>query len=323
MKKRVLVCGASGFIGRNLFQSFSARQDLEVYGTYLKNNTHSQLELSHHLQQADLTDNNWAKVVTKGMDMVINAAATTDGYGAIAASTDPSSYIDDNIRINNNLIRAAHLNKVSHFIFISCSVLYPGGNIPLKEEEADIYRTHPKYRMGAEMKVFFEDLCRYYSGLNTTKYTIIRPGNLYGSYDKFDLKRGHVLAANIEKVMTAKNQIIVWGDGQERRDFIYIQDFIDFVNKAIEKQQAKYEIFNVANGKTYSVKELVEKIIKISGKKLEIDYDTSKPSIHVNITMNISKAFNVLGWKPNIDLEEGLRQTIRWYLNNKAGSDGK
>jgi GDP-L-fucose synthase len=200
--------------------------------------------------------------------------------------------------------------------------MYPSSLIPHRENEYDLKLIHPKYFMGARMKVFFENLCKFYSSLGDTKYTAIRHTNVYGPYDKFDLKRGHVLSATVEKVMTATDKIVVWGQGQERRDFLYITDLIGFIEQALEKQESGFDLFNVSFGKTYSIKELAQKIVDLSGKKLSIDYDLTKSSIDTVISINNSKARRILGWRPAIDIDAGIRQTIDWYLKNKWSENG-
>ena len=164
--KKVLICGASGFIGRNLFEILPQRSDLDVYGTY---NTRRFSE-SKKLFRVDLTNKESAITVVRGMDVVINASAVTDGSGAVASN--PGRYIADNVRINTNLVESANDNSVSHFIFLSCSILYPAhSNVPVKEDNVDLLIIHPTYRMGARMKLFSEDLCRYFARLSINRLT--------------------------------------------------------------------------------------------------------------------------------------------------------
>ncbi|OGN02041.1 MAG: hypothetical protein A2651_01450 [Candidatus Yanofskybacteria bacterium RIFCSPHIGHO2_01_FULL_42_12] len=308
-KTKVLICGANGFIGRNLFEHFNSDDGYETYGTYFKNKPNV---FSPRIFQADLRDKDEALRATQGMDIVINAAALTDGMGAF----DPTTYIPQNRVINNNLIEAAHINRVKHFIFLSCTVMYPSSERPLKEDEYDLNNVHPKYKEGAQMKLEGECLCLSYANLGITKYTAIRHTNIYGPYDKFDLKRGHVLPATITKVMEAKDKITVWGNEKESRDFLYIDDLAKFIEKAIENQKNNFELFNVGYGKTCSVNKLVQKIIFCSGKKLDVVHDLEKPTVETHMNIDVKKANNVLGWKAEIGLSEGLVITLDWYHNH-------
>jgi GDP-L-fucose synthase len=119
------------------------------------------------------------------------------------------------------------------------------------------------------------------------------------------------------KVMTATNgKIIVWGTGEEERDLLYVSDLIDFVELAINKQESKFELFNVGLGNAISVRDLVKKIIAISGKDILMDYDLTKPSIKTKLCLDISKSGEILGWSPKVSLDEGIKKTMVWYQDN-------
>lgn len=310
MRKKVLVCGASGFIGRNFFEFLSRRADLEVYGTYLTNEDLNKQPPHRRLWRVDFTNLESARKITSGFDIIINAAAMTDGSGAV--KTHPEKYIAASNRINANLIEAAHDNDTPQFIFLSCTMMYPSSSRPLSEEEIELTNIY------AWIKVFAEQLCQFYSKLGRTKYTAIRHSNIYGPYDKFDLNRGHVFGATITKVMTSADggKVIMWGHGSEKRDFLNISDLLKFVELVMDKANHEYDVFNVGLGRSFSVKELVERIVSFSGKKLTIEWDISKPSANNEILIDIRKAERILGWQPTIDLDEGIRQTIDWYLKN-------
>ena len=256
--------------------------------------------------------------VTQNMNIVINAAAMTDGIGVFSEEKRALDYAEANNQINANLSETAHLNGIRHFIFLSCTVMYPSSDIPLSEDGVDMKRVHPKYAVPAEMKIFGEERCRYFSDLDSTKYTVIRHTNIYGPHDKFDLKRGHVLSATIEKAMTLKDnkEIVVWGRGQESRDFLYIEDLADFIRTAIELQKTGFEIFNVGSGKIYSINKLVKIIVACSGKKLKIIHDPAKPTVETQMNICVEKARLVLGWQAKTELDEGILKTIEWYKQN-------
>jgi len=163
-------------------------------------------------------------------------------------------------------------------------------------------------------------MCKGYSKYGKTKYTLMRHSNIYGPYDKFDLEKSHVFGATINKVINAEQggEIIIWGDGKEERDLLYVDDLVNFVEAAINRQESKYEIYNVGSGKGISIANLVKKIIKVSGQQdLEIKYDTSKPTIKTNICLDSKKARTDFGWKPEISLDEGIKRTIKWYKENE------
>ena len=311
IKTTILVCGASGFIGRNIFESLSKRPDLIVYGTCL-----SDRPILGELIPADMTDYESARLLTKGMDIVIHAAAKTDGASAV--NKNPAGYFPDNIRINTNLIQASCDNNVRHFIFMSCQVMYPHTSRPTKETEADIYNVYPPYFMGARVKVFAEDFCKFYSEISETSFTVIRHCTTYGPYDKFGPK-GHACPALIaQAVNSTDGTITLYGASEEKRDLLYVSDLIRFIEIALDRTGNKFEIFNVGLGRSVSIKEMAEKIIEASGRQLEIKFDMTKKSMAIDMMLDISKAQKILGWQPEVSLEEGLKQTIDWYKKSKT-----
>lgn len=314
-KKKVLICGATGFIGRNIAETFKKRDDFEVYGTYFES---KQLQDSKIMMlHADLTRKEDVTRVVKGMDIIIQAAATTSGAKEII--TKPYYHVTDNAVMNSLIFRAAHENKVSHVIFFSCTVMYQSSDLPVKETDFDPNKEmHSSYFGAGWTKVYIEKMCEFYSRIGNTKYTVIRHSNIYGPHDKFDLERSHVFGATVTKVMTAENngKITVWGSGEEERDLLYISDLVDFVELAIDKQGTSFALFNVGYGSSIFINELVKKIIAHSGKNVTIEHDVSKPTIKTRLSLNITKVRNTLGWYPQVSLDDGIQKTLAWYRAN-------
>ncbi len=311
MKKRVLVCGATGFIGRNIAEALAKRDDLEVYGTYFQSkpfeNPNIKL-ISANLHNKEEVDN-----VVKEKDVIIQAAATTSG--SKDTITKPYIHVTDNAIINSLIFRSAFENKVSHVVFFSCSVMYQPSDVPIKETDFDPNKEIYKSYFGVGWtKVYIEKMCEFYSRLGT-KYTVLRHSNIYGPYDKYDLDRSHVFGATITKVMTAPNggNIVVWGTGEEERDLLYVEDIARFVELAIEKQKEPFNLVNVGYNSSISVARLVQKIINASEKDLKIVYDPTKPTIKTKVALDSTKAKELFGWTPKVSLDEGIRRTIAWY----------
>lgn len=312
-KIKVLITGANGFIGKNIFEAFSGRDDLELVGTF--HDKEPKIAESR-LVRANLMDKDEAIRVSKDADIVIHAAAISAGAKYIVENP---GFLLDNTIINTNILEAAHVNGVKRFIFLSCSVLYPMDlGRPVAEDDFDIARIHPKYHAGAWVKIYAEKLCEFYAKLGRVGFTVVRHSNIYGPNDKFDLDRSHVLGATITKVMQAPDgaEIVIWGDGQGHRDFLHISDLIKFI-EMIMNVNWQFEIFNIGMGKAFSVNELTDKVISTSGKNLKVRHDVSKPSIGgVNLAMDISKAKEAVGWSPAVNLEEGINMTLDWYKSN-------
>ncbi len=314
-KTKVLICGVTGFIGRNIAERLSERDDLQVYGVYHKTKPQSSLVKNKKITliKTDLTKASNVNKVIKGKDIVIQAAAVTSGSKDILSK--PYIHVTDNAVMNSLIFRACFEEKVKHVIFFSCTVMYPNQEVSVKEEDFNYQITDNYFGVGWT-KVYLEKMCEFFSRIGTTRYTAIRHSNIYGPYDKYDLEHSHVLGATITKVITAKDKITVWGEGLEKRDLLYISDLVDFVEKALKHQKAPFELINIGAGKSVSIKELVEKIIKISGKNIKIEYDRSKPNIKFSLSLNISKAYKKYSWKPKVSLEDGIRKTLSWYKQN-------
>lgn len=318
-KKKILVCGATGFIGRNIAEFFAERDDFEVFGTYYKSMPLDNPRIK--MIKADLTNRDDVAGAVKGMEIIIQAAATTSGAKDIV--NKPYYHVTDNAVMSSLIFRYAFEYRVSHVLFFSCTVMYPCSDTPLKETDFDANREmHKNYFGVGWTKVYLEKMCEFFSRIGSTKFTVVRHSNIYGPYDKYDLEKSHVFGATMTKVMTAKegDSIVVWGEGKEERDLLYASDLVEFVKIILDKQNSKFEIFNVGYGTAVSVKDLVDKIIFYSGKDLNVEYDLSKPNIKTKLCLNCRKVKTITGWAPSISLDEGVKKTMRWYKENIEAS---
>jgi nucleoside-diphosphate-sugar epimerase len=313
--KKLLVCGATGFIGRNAAEYFAGQGEYEVFGTYLDSEPYSYPNIN--LTKADLTNPADVDRVLSGMDVVVQAAATTSGSSDIV--NRPYYHGTDNAVMNSLILRSAFENKIEHFVFTSCAVMYQPGKTPVKESDFnasdEIYKSY--FGVGWT-KVYIEKMCEFYSRISDCRFTALRHSNVYGPYDKYDLEKSHVFGATITKVMTAPEggEIVIWGEGKEKRDLIHVDDMVAAVDLAIKNQKEKFELVNIGAGVAVSISDLVEKIIEVSGKDLKMRYDLSKPTIPTELALDSGKAKSIYGWEHKISLEDGIRRTIDWYKEN-------
>lgn len=309
--KTILLCGANGFIGKNILERFANKQNFKIRATYF-NSSPSLKYLNVDWVRADLRNPSDVRQVMKGVDIVMQYAATTTGAKDIVSK--PYIHVTDNAVMNSLLLREAFEQNVDHFIMPSCTIMYRSSETPLKEvdfnENDGIF---PKYYGAGHTKVYLEKMCKFYSGFGRTKHTVLRQSNIYGPYDKYDLEKSHVFGATITKVMTASEKITVWGTGEEQRDFLYVEDLVDLIENSINNQKSSYELVNASYGKSISIDNLVKTIVDVSGKDLKIEYDTSKPSIKTKIAIDNKLAYDVLSWKPKHKLRDGVKNTIKWY----------
>lgn len=315
--KNVLVAGGSGFIGTNLTKML-ADIGANVLSTYFTKEPKIIADNIEYLRCNFLLSEDCNNAV-KDQEYVFMCAANTSGAAVIAST--PLVHVTPNIIMNSQMLEASYLAGVKKFIFISSNAAYPpSGNRPVKESEMFDRDPYDTYFGVGWMKRYTEILCKLYSEKlkNPMKTVIVRPSNIYGPYDDFDFATSHVMAATIRKVIERHNPIEVWGNGNDIRDLIYIDDFIDGLLLATEKMDDyKYDPINIAYGKGYSIKEILQMILEIDRyNDAKIIYDSSKPSMIPIRIIDIEKAEELLGFRPKIDIKEGIKRTVDWYRKN-------
>jgi nucleoside-diphosphate-sugar epimerase len=314
MKKKILICGGTGFIGQNSVITLSKNKTYQIYATYFKSKPFK-LENVKWIK-ADLRNEKKVKRILKGIDVVIQAAATTSGSKDIISK--PFHHVTDNAIMNSLILRACHENKVKKFIFFSCTVMYHSSNKPLRENEFKPNKEIFKNYFGVgNTKIYIENMCNFYAKLGVTKCYAIRHSNIYGPFDKFDLKRSHFIGATINKVFNAKEKLKTWGKGSEKRDFLYVDDLMSFLIRLLDYDKTSFEILNCSYGKSFSIHEIIKKIIKLSNKKLKIIRELHQPTIQIDIAVSYAKAKKILKWEPKTKIEEGLFKTLLWYKENE------
>lgn len=315
MKQKILICGATGFIGRNMVNYFASLDEYDVHAVRFKRPEFDCPNVTWH--QADLRNPDDIERVIEGVDIIIQAAATTSGSKDIV--TRPYIHVTDNAVMNSYLFRAAFEHKIKQVIFFSCTVMYQSSEKPLSETDFDANQAlHPRYFGVGHTKLYIEKMCEFFSRIGQTKFTAIRHSNIYGPYDKYDLEKSHVFGATITKVMTATDKMTVWGTGEEERDVLYIDDLVHFVELAIQKQPLPYRLYHCGYGSAISIKSLVNKIIQASGKSLTVEHDLSQPTIKTSLSLQCDLAKNELGWSPKTSLDEGIAKTIDWWVTQKT-----
>jgi len=251
-------------------------------------------------------------------DVVIIAAARVGGI--LANDKYPYQFIYDNLAIETNLINVAHQNGVEKVIFLGSSCIYPKfANQPLKEEYLLTGELEPTNQWYAVAKIagikLIEALRRQYD----RNYVSLMPTNLYGPRDNFDLETSHVLPALIRKFHEAKESghapVTLWGTGSPKREFLYVDDLAKAVVFSLENDLEEH-LYNIGTGKDLSIKELAHKIQDIIGHEGKIDWDTDKPDGTPRKLLDVSK-INDAGWKYETELEEGIKKTYHWFLENR------
>jgi len=240
--------------------------------------------------------------------------------GGIKANIDyPAEYLYDNLILAANVIEASRKNNVEKLIYLGSSCVYPRlAKQPMKEEyllTGPFEPTNEAYAIG---KVAGLKLCQYYRVQYGCNFVALMPPNLYGPGDHFNTERSHVISALISKIHTAKvnnnKEIVVWGSGKARREFLYVDDICYGIIYILEHYDGPEHI-NVGFGKDYSIKELFQIIKEIIGYEGTAIWDQTYPDGMPQKLMDSSKILS-LGWKPKTGLEEGLRITYNYFTEN-------
>ena len=267
--KKILVCGGSGFIGQNIVNYFASK-NYKIFATY--NTKKPKNTLGAKWIKVDLTSLKKIRKIIKKTDIIIHCAAVTAGSKKMV--NQPFLFVGDNVTMNSLLMREAVLNKVRHFIFLSCSVMYHHSKKNLKEINYDPRKKlHHVYEGMALTKVYIENMCKFYANRSKTKFSAIRHTNIYGPHDKFENSNGHFMSSIISKSKYATKKLEVWGNGKEKRDFLYITDLCSAIKNIINEQKIKYELINVSYGKAFSIANIVKKIKILMKKKYTIIFN--------------------------------------------------
>jgi GDP-L-fucose synthase len=307
MNQKVYIAGHRGMVGSAIWRALEKLGYQNLIGR-----TSKELDLRN---QAAVN----AFFQEEKPDVIIDAAARV---GGILANNDyPYTFLMENMQIQNNLIDAALRYDVQKFIFLGSSCIYPKfAPQPLKEEYLLSDSLEPTNEWYAIAKISGVKACEAIRKQYGKDFVSLMPTNLYGPHDNFDLKTSHVLPAMIRKFHDAKlagnTPVELWGTGTPMREFLHVDDLANAVVFALDNQLPEH-LYNVGFGSDVSIKDLALRIQNIVGHSGEIHWDSTKPDGTPRKWMDSSKLMN-LGWKPSINLEDGIRETYKWFLDNQS-----
>ena len=302
---KIYVAGHTGLVGSAVIRLLKARGF-----SNLLTRSRSEVDLRDERAVRDLfTD--------EKPELVILAAARV---GGIKANIDaPVEFLVENLQIQNNVIRAGHEGGARKLLFLGSSCIYPKfAPQPMPESALLSGPLEPTNEAYAIAKIAGIKLCQACAREYGANFISVMPTNLYGPGDDFDLETSHVLAALLRKAHEAKmsgaREMIVWGTGRPRREFLHVDDLATAVLFLLEKYDSS-EIINVGSGEDVSIRELAELICEVVGFRGELKWDHSKPDGTPRKLLDISRIKN-LGWKPTITLRDGIARFYEWFLDN-------
>jgi len=320
---KVLVTGGAGFVGINLINR------LLDEGAYVRATLYNKDPVikDHRIEyiRGDLRLEEDCEKVVDGMDYIFMCAANTSG--AKVMSTTPLVHLTPNMLMNIQMLQAAYTFGVKKFLFISSNTVYPLTDFAVKESDVT-NEFYESYHIVAWMKRFTEIVCEMYSNRikEPMKTIVVRPGNLYGPYDKFDWEKSKVIPAIMRRAIERHDPFEVWGDGMDLKDFLYIDDCIDGLILAMEKLE-EFEPINIASGIPVTIRDVLTQILKSADyDDADVQYDSSKPTMIPKRMIDISLAKEKLGFEPKVSLQDGIHKTVQWYkeyYKNSSPEDKK
>lgn len=322
--KKVLVTGGAGFIGSHLVDELlqkgaEVRVVDDLSRGSLRNIEHCRERIE--FVKGDLTYRKTAIEVTEDCDVCFHLAAVV---GGVEYMTTHPAEIYKTMLINYNVIDACRKKDVDRFLYTSSACTYPVNlqvdetQPPLREDDVLKFGAMPDSDYGW-VKLLGEIQCQAYHEAYGLKTIIVRPFNPYGPRECFDPEHSHVIPALIRKAVLRENPFYVWGDGGQTRAFTYITDLVEGMILAIEN--APYaDPINLSESNYVSVRDLAELILKLTGYDALIIWDKTKPQGVRTRKSDMTKAYRILGWRPKVCLEEGLKKTIDWFVKNEAAN---
>jgi len=312
--KSVLVPGGAGFIGSHLVESLVRLHAKIRVIDNLENGSRSNLPLEVELVTDDMFDMGNCEAACEGIDIVINAAAKVAGVGYNVQH--PGEMFYKNVQLNLNMLEAARRQDVERYVVVSSACVYERTPpIPTPETHGFVGDPEPTNLGYGWAKRVSEVQARVYADEYGMRISIVRPYNTYGPRDHFETDEGHVIPTLIRKIYSGAPELIVWGDGSQKRSFLFVSDLVQGLVLATERYPFANPV-NIGNDEEVSIAELVRIILEATGRELAVRFDPSKPSGQPRRCPDLEKARRILGYSPKVGIREGVRKTIQWYQEN-------
>ncbi len=311
---RIYVAGHRGMVGSAIVRQLQKHCPCDII-----TRTHGELDL---LDQAAVRH----FFAAEHIDQVYLAAAKVGGIHA--NNTYPAQFIYENLMIEANIIHAAYASGVTKLLFLGSSCIYPkNAPQPMREEALLTGTLEPTNEPYAVAKIAGIKLCESYNRQYGVDYRSVMPTNLYGPGDNFHPKNSHVIPALMrrfhEAVQRNDTEVVIWGTGTPMREFLHVDDMAEASVHVMNLDDSIYRKYtqpmlshiNVGTGEDCTIRELAETMAKVTGFAGTLAFDASKPDGTPRKLLDVSR-LHALGWKASVGLEEGLRNTYAWFLDN-------
>lgn len=313
--KPVLVSGGAGFIGSYLVEQLvEVGCWVRVVDNLEKGNLANLAQVMQDIefQQVDLRNPDTCLEVTASIDVVMNLAAKTSGM--IYSASHHGEMLTANTMLSLNVLDAAYRNGVPRYLVVSSSCVYPD-DAPVPTPELPAFLGEPE-RPNAGYgwaKRFAELQARYYAEEYGMEIAIARPFNAYGGRYVWQGESSHVIPTLVKKVCDGRSPVVVWGSGNQRRNFLHARDIAQMMMLLTERYACADPV-NLAFEETVSIRELISMIIDLSGKEIEVRYDETKPEGRVVKSADSSKLRKIMpDFRPSVSLQDGILEMLKWY----------
>ncbi|HEX8992363.1 MAG TPA: GDP-L-fucose synthase [Anaerolineales bacterium] len=312
--KRVIVTGGAGFLGSFVTEQLTERGARDIFIPRIEN---------YNLIERGGVDAMYADAlrdIQPDRVVVIHLAANVGGIGA--NREHPAEFFYDNLMMGTQLMHQAYKNNVAKFVAIGTVCAYPKFT-PVPFREGDLWNGYPEetnapYGLAKKMMLVQAQAYRAQYGFNAI---FLLPVNLYGPRDNFNPRTSHVIPALIRKALEARDrgeaELAVWGDGSPTREFLYVEDAAAGIVAAAEKYNGP-EPVNLGSGYEISIKDLAEKIVRLTHFQGRIVWQTDKPNGQPRRGLDVSRAREYFGWQARVQFEEGIRRTIAWFETQRV-----
>ncbi len=298
---KIYIAGHRGMVGSAILRNLQSKG----YTNFITR-THKELDLTSQSAVNEFFE-------TEKPDYVFLAAAKVGGI--VANNTYPAQFFYENSMIQNNILHASYVNGVKKLMFLGSSCIYPKmAPQPMTEDALLTGLLEPTNEAYAIAKISGIKMCDYYRRQYGCDFVSVMPTNLYGTGDNYDLQNSHVLPALLRKFHEAKQSgdvVTLWGSGSPYREFLHADDMADATIFCMFNY-SDYGHVNVGSQSELTIKELAEMVAKVVGFEGEIVWDSTKPDGTPRKLMDSTKLYN-MGWKPSIELEEGIRRTYEEF----------
>ena len=310
--KRVVVTGGSGFVGTHYLEELLNR------GAIVKTHIHKRpLQIKDNrievVKNIDLQNIDDSMKLIDGADYVIHSAGNIANPKLVP--TDFQIALNQ-ITLITNVLEASYKCSVKGFVDINSSTGYPDRRYPITEDEYWDDEPYISYYGYGWMRRYREKVMEHTSHLTDMKIGIARGTAIFGPHDNFNLKTCHVIPALIKRVLSGENPLIVWGSPDVVRDFLYVKDVIKGCLLVLEKGESM-KPYNVGYGSTVTIGDIVDVILKTTGKTPNVEWDNSKPTTIPFRMVSTERITKELGFKPDYTFEEGMKETVDWYLEKE------